>query len=180
MNRRLLLNATALASTTLLVACAGQTGVPVTTQVANALTVGQAIDQALIKILADASTLFPNAVTPAQATVATGWLTTAAQGLTALLGATAPPAGASTLTIIDTYVNDALKIAGPVLAVTVPGAAPIIAAIEAVDALLPVFEAIVTPLPPVAAARMAKRLTARAAMTPDQGLEVLSKYLARK
>lgn len=160
----------------------GTATVPVTSQWSNGLSVAQTVDQALLKIIADANTLAPTLVTTNTANATTGFLNTAATEITALMGLTVPPAGSSTLTVIDTYLNDAVKVAEPILALAIPGAAPIIGAIDAVEALLPVFEALIVPTPAAAIARQArlvKRARPRVAMSLGQALAVLSLYLGK-
>ena len=146
------------------------------------LTIAQSIDAGLIKIVGEANTLFPAQVSTASANTATGYLSLAGKGITALLGMTLPPAGASTWTQIDTYFQDAMDLVTPILGVVVPGAAPIIAAIDAVETLLPVFEAAITPTPVAAAARRRTRLArhprARVVMSTADALATLQGYLA--
>lgn len=187
-NRRaVLFGTTALGTTTLLVACGAQTGTTVPTQLTNALTVGQSVDQALIKILADVSAPPISLVSPTTAVPITADLQLASTALTAFLAGGTPPVGASTLDQINAYFMDALNAAAPVLAVTVPAATPIILAVEAVDALLPIFEGAISQSTTVAMARRSSgRAKAHAAamaagpMTPDQALAVIHAYLARK
>lgn len=186
-NRRaVLFGTTALTGTTLLVACGVQTGT-LPAQLTNSLTVGQSVDQALIKIMGDLSTAPISLVSPTTAAPITADLQLAATGLAAFLIGGTPPAGASTLDQINDYFMIALNAAAPVLAVTLPAATPIILAIEAVDALLPIFEGAIAPSTTVAAARRSSgrmkvhaRAMADGPMTPDQALQVIHDYLASK
>lgn len=184
--RRTVAASAAFVTPAFLAACA-QNGTPVPTQLTNALTVGQSIDQALIKILADISTPPIGVLTPTQAAPITADLQLAATALSAFLAGGAPPAGASTLDQVNAYFMTAMNAAAPVLAVVLPAATPIILAIEAVDALLPIFEAAIPQATTVAAARVSagrvavhRAAMARGAMSPDKALGVIQGYLGRK
>jgi hypothetical protein len=188
--RSLLLGSAALFAPGLLAACATPSTTSSTTSsssglssdVTNALNIGQAIDAGLIKAVADTNAVDPTLISTSLANAVEGDLTLAGTGITALLGATPPPAGASTLTQIATYFEDATTDLSPILAAAIPGSAPIIGAIDAIETLLPVFEAVITTLPAALVAKRQARLARRprplAVMSTADALAVLHNYLA--
>jgi hypothetical protein len=178
--RALLIGSTALLAIPLMNACSSSASAALT----NALTIGQTIDAGLLKIVADANTLDPTLVTASEATTIEGDLNLAAQGIAALLGMTAPPAGASTMTVIDTYFQDAMDLVTPILGSgIIPGGSLIIGAIDAVEALLPVFEAVITPTPVAAIvrrdARLTNRIRPRVEMSTATAVQTIKQYVAR-
>jgi hypothetical protein len=183
--RLLLLGSSALIPALTLAACASTTSTTSSTlssDVTNALNIGQTIDAGLVKAVSDANALDPALVTTSIANATEGDLAEAGAGISALLGLKPPPAGASTLTQIATYLEEATTVVSPILAVAVPGAAPIIAAIDAIETLLPVFEAVITTIPAslIAArqARLARRPRPLVAMSTSQALAAINSYLA--
>jgi hypothetical protein len=181
-NRRaFLLGATALCLSASLAACA-QSGASTTPTVTVDLTLASQIDAALIKIVSDVNTLEPTLVSTKTANGLIGDLTAAETTITALQGATPPPAGVPTWQTIAGWFETAVNAATPILAVTVPGAAPIIAALDAIEVLLPLFEAAITPAPTTAIAlrqaRIAKRPRPMVAMNQEEAAAVIKAYLA--
>jgi len=186
MIHRRLLASTALVSVAAVgLAACSPAGTPVATQLTNALTIAQTIDQALVKITNDVANAPISLITAVQQSTVLAGLATAATGISAFLANAAPPAGASTLAQINAWFTIALNTAAPVLAVVLPAATPIILALEAVDALLPVFEAqILTPVAIPSVAMMTGRARVHAArvargMTPDTALTTLHGYLGK-
>lgn len=188
MHRRALLTTTASFGTLALLAGCGTSSstTPLTTQLQNALTVAQTVDQALIQIVNDITNPPISLITPDTQTTLLAGLTTVGIGISALLNQTPPPAGASTVAQIDGWFTIALNTAAPVLAVVLPAAQPVILALEAVDALLPVFEAVIPGAAAVAEARATTgrmrihAATVAANLSPDQALAVLKTYLKGK
>lgn len=181
MNRRKLL---AGISVVALAACTSTSTTPISTQLTQALTIAQTVDAALIKITTDIAAPPISLITPGTEQTVTAGLQTAETGISAFLNQTTPPAGASTLDQINAYLTIALNTAAPVLASVLPQAQPIILALEAIDALLPVWEAMLTP--PAASAsvkargRMQIHATTAPSMSQAQALETLKTYLGGK
>jgi hypothetical protein len=182
-NRRALLATTPI---WLLLACS-TSSTPPATQETNALTVGQKIDQALVKVMTDISAPAIGLLTPTAASPFIADLDLAGAGIAAFLKGTLPPPGAATFSQINSAFMIALNAAAPILAIVAPEAEPIILAVEAIDALLPVFETLLPATPAVAAMRASggrARIHAAALkagpMAPDEALARLNTYLGAK
>lgn len=187
MNRRRLLATTgSFGLLAALAACATPTSIPVGTQLTQALTIAQTVDAALIKITTDIATPPISLITPGTEQTVIAGLQTAETGISAFLNQTTPPAGASTLDQINAYLTIALNTAAPVLASVLPQAQPIILALEAIDALLPVWEAMLTPPAAATAAAALGRVQvhqhamAHVTMSQAQALATLKTYLGGK
>jgi hypothetical protein len=184
--RAMLLGSTAFTAIAVLVGCANTATTTsasgISAGVQQALTIGQTIDAGLMQIVTDAEALLPNTVTASAANAAEGYLSEAGTDIAALLGMKAPPPGATTTTVLATYFEDAMDLVAPVLSLAVPEAAPVIAAIDAIDALLPTFEALVDPTPTAAIAkradRLARRTRPRVAMSTQTATDTINAYLA--
>lgn len=183
MNRRMLLSGGSM----LALAACSPPGTPIPAQLTNALTVGQTIDQALVKIVNDVANPPISLISPDVQNTVLGDLGLAATGIDAFLSQSLPPSGTPTLGQINAWFSIALNTVAPVLMIALPAATPVVLALEAVDALLPIFEAAIPPAaaPTVAAARATsgrQKIHAAAvasAMTPDEALKVLQTYLAK-
>lgn len=164
----------------LLISCKANTAT-LSADITSALNIGAIIDSGLIKIIGDSNTAAPTIVSTSAANTAIGWLNLAGTGIADLLGMKLPPPGASTLDQIDVYFQDAMDLVTPVIK-ALPSGSLIIAAIDAVETLLPFFEKVIPTLT-AAIVRQQRRLTSRArpriTMTQDQAVATLKLYLSR-
>lgn len=183
MTRRALLSTTPV---WILIGCSAP-GTPPATQLTNSLTVGEKIDAALLKVVSDISAPAIGLLTPTAAAPISGDLTLAGTALASFLGGAVPSPGGTTLAQVNAWFGVALNAAAPILAVAAPEAIPIVLALEAVDALLPVFELAIPGGPAVAQARISAgraRIHARAMaagpMSPDEALMRLATYTGGK
>lgn len=187
MKRRLFASTALVVPLGLLSACGNSTQPP-GDQLTNAITVGQTIDQALFKIVTDVANPPISLISPTVEEAVLAGLGLAGTGLRAFLSQSLPPANAATLDQINAYFTIALNTVAPVLTIALPAATPVVLALEAVDALLPVFEAAIPPAAStsVAASRATSgRIRVHAAseasgMTADQALHILHTYLGGK
>lgn len=156
-------------------------------QLKNGLIAAQLVISSLEKIITNISSPPLSLLNIATAAEAMRVLQTADIGVTAMLNGTTPPASASTLQQINGWIDYAISAAAPVLNSVLPGAAPIIVALQAVDALLPVIEGAIVAFMPVPAmqARARNRVHAarmaspQANWTPEQAQMYLHQYLNR-
>lgn len=169
---------------TMLEGC-GTSASGVANQFTNALTIGGKVEATLYNVFSDITTTNPGLIPSGTVSLVQAGLKTAEDDITTVLGMAVPSASASTLTQIETYLNDGVTVLGPVLTAIDPSLAAIVTAAEDI---LPIFEAIV-PLPAVvsAVAARVKTLKPHAAaayaavhMPPDQALKVVDAYLASK
>jgi hypothetical protein len=164
-----------LAGSFLLVSCSSTTPTVTPAQVAADLTGIVTTLQNIEPLIVAAD---PAALTAAQQKTLTDDLAYAKAGLATLTAGLPATAGASAASRIDGYVNDVLNTLVFVSS-TVPGLQPYAAPIAAIDAVLPEVEAFVNQYLPTSvtntgARKVAARMAARSAMTPDQGRRELA------